>query len=254
MIEVVHESMFHWYRLLGGASAGARTLEADGVLAALVPAAPERSFSNAVLYRSPAALESAYDGLKAAYAEFGAKWTVWVPPGDERAAAFLEGRGHVLDGEPLAMGRELWPGAVERPAPGELPEWTTGAELGEIARINDRSYTHGTDSFARTLARPLDGAVATYLVRWNGEPAGCVMTVDLDRNAEVQMVAVLPEARGHGLAGKLLAHALSDAAERGATSSTLIATQLGRPVYERAGFGELGTFQMWELRPAGHGG
>ena len=140
------------------------------MLAALVPAAPERSFSNAVLYRSPAALEAAYDGLNAAYAEFGAKWTVWVPPGDERAAAFLESRGHVLDGGRWRWAG-LWPGAVERPAPGELPEWTTGAEIGEIARISDRSYTHGTDSFARTLARPLDGAVATYLARRNGEPA-----------------------------------------------------------------------------------
>ena len=42
------------------------------------------------------------------------------------------------------------------------------------------------------------------------------MTVDLDRNTEVQMVAVVPEARGQGLAGKLLGHALADAGERGA--------------------------------------
>ena len=32
--------MFHWYRLVGGASEGARVLEPDGVLASLVPAAP----------------------------------------------------------------------------------------------------------------------------------------------------------------------------------------------------------------------
>ena len=66
------------------------------------------------------------------------------------------------------------------------------------------------------------------------------MTVDLDRNTEVQMVAVVPELREQGLAGKLLGHALADAGERGATGSTLIATQLGRPVYERAGFEEPG--------------
>ena len=50
------------------------------------------------------------------------------------------------------------------------------------------------------------------------------------------MVAVVPEARGRGITGKLLGHALADAAERGSETSTLIATPLGYPVYERAGF------------------
>jgi len=57
---------------------------------------------------------------------------------------------------------------------------------------------------------------------------------------------VLPEARGRGIAGHLLAHALADAAERGNETSTLIATKLGRPVYERVGFEALDTFEMWE--------
>ncbi len=64
------------------------------------------------------------------------------------------------------------------------------------------------------------------------------------------MVAVVPEARGLGIAGKLLRHALADAAERGLETSTLISTRLGRPVYERLGYREAGTLQMWEKRPA----
>ena len=90
MIERVFDSMFHWYRLVGGASDGARALERDGVLAAVVPAAPERAVVNAVLYRDAAALEAAYDEVAAAYREIGAKWTVWVRPGDEEAARLLE--------------------------------------------------------------------------------------------------------------------------------------------------------------------
>jgi predicted acetyltransferase len=62
------------------------------------------------------------------------------------------------------------------------------------------------------------------------------------------MVAVLPEARGHGISGKLMAHGLADAVERGARTSTLVATKLGRPVYERLGYRELGALEMWELR------
>lgn len=103
MIGRLLESMFHWFRMVGEASPGGRALEPDGVVAAIVPAAPERSVMNSVLYRNPQALEAAYDELAAAYEEIGASWTVWVPPGDAAAAALLETCGHVLDAEPMAM-------------------------------------------------------------------------------------------------------------------------------------------------------
>jgi GNAT superfamily N-acetyltransferase len=246
VLDRVLESMFHWWRLVGGASDGARVLEPDGVLASLVPAAPERSVMNAVLYRRTDALEAAYDELEAAYAGIGASWTVWVPPGDDRAAALLGERGHVLDAEPRAMARTLEPGAVERPAPDALPEWRRDGDLGAVGRVNDGSYPFGGDSFSRALQRLPDGAAHIYLASSQGEPVGCLATIDHAGNAEVQMVAVLPQARGKGLAGKLLAHALADAAERGSRSTTLIATKLGLPVYERAGYRTLGRFQMWE--------
>jgi ribosomal protein S18 acetylase RimI-like enzyme len=93
----------------------------------------------------------------------------------------------------------------------------------------------------------LDG-VHIYVERRDREPVACLMMVDSDGHSEVQMVAVVPEARGAGLAGKLLAHALADAAERGSASATLIATRLGYPVYRRLGFEDVGDFQMWERR------
>lgn len=251
MIERVHESMFHWYRLVGGASDGARVLEREGVLAAVVPAAPERAVVNAVMCRGADALANAYDELAGAYEEIGANWTVWLAPGSEDAAAYLERRGHVLDAEPVAMARPLERGALERPPDHALPDWTADGELADVGRINDRSYSFGTDSFSRALRRLPDSAARVYVASTNGRPTACLMTIDHHGNSEVQMVAVLPEARGGGVAGKLLAHALADAAERGSKTSTLIATKLGYPVYERAGFEALGSYQMWERRSAG---
>ena len=61
-------------------------------------------------------------------------------------------------------------------------------------------------------------------------------------------MATVPAARGRGLATALMAHALADARERGRTTSTLQATDLGRPVYERLGYRSLGEIQMWEKR------
>lgn len=241
--------MFHWYRLIGGASEGARVFERDGVVAAVVPAAPERAVVNAVLYRSADGLEAAYDELAAAYEQIGAKWTVWVAPGDDAAAGLLESRGHYLDAQPMAMARELDGG--ERPSPDALANWTAEGDVADVGRVNDRSYTFGTDSFSRSLQTLPDGAAHVYVARDEaGEAIGCLTVVDHAGNSEVQLVAVVPEARGQGITRKLLGHALADAAERGSETSTLIATPLGYPVYERLGYRPLERVAMWERAPA----
>jgi len=245
LIDRVFESMFHWYRLCGGASEGARALEPEGVLASVVPAAPERAVVNAVLYRRAEDLEAAYDEVARAYREIRAKWTVWVRPGDEAAASFLEGRGHLLDAQPMAMAHDL--GGIERPSPEALPDWSADGDLADVARLNDRSYKFGTDSFTRALRWLPGGAAQVYVARHEGRPVGCLVMLDHEGNTEVQTVAVVPEARGRGISGKLLAHALADAVERGNETATLIATPLGYPVYERAGFRPLERVSMWEL-------
>jgi GNAT superfamily N-acetyltransferase len=240
--------MRHWFRLVGSGSPGARVVERDGVLAAVVPAARERAVVNSVLYESAAGLAAAYDEVALSYGEIGAAWTVWVPPHDDEARGLLEGAGHVLDAEPAVMSLDLG-GGVERPAPDALEDWTRDGDLAEVGPLNDRAYTFGTDSFTRAYAGLPGGELAVYVARREGAAAGCLVVLDHERNADVEMVAVAPEARGHGIAGALLGHALADAAERGLETSTLVATKLGRPVYERLGYRAFGTLQMWERRP-----
>lgn len=248
MLDALHTSMLHWYRLIGAGSDGARTLERDGMVAALVPAARERSVVNAVVYERPDSLVAAYDEIAAAYAEIGAKWTVWVHPGDRATAAMLESRGHVLDAAPEAMAVDLVATPPERPPRGALEDFTADGSVADVGAINDRAYTHGGDWFSRALAGLPEGELKVYVARRDGEPVGCCAIVDQGANAEVQMVAVVPEARGEGISGKLIAHGLADAVERGARTSTLVATKLGRPVYERLGFLPLGALEMWERR------
>jgi GNAT superfamily N-acetyltransferase len=240
--------MRHWLRVL---PAG-RVLERDGVTAALVSAAPERSVVNSVIYESADGLAAAYDDVAAAYAEIGAVWTVWVPSGDEPAKALLARAGHVLDAEPLLMALDLSQG-VERPADGALENWTADGDPAVIGPLNDLAYDHETDSFTRAFAGGWPEGVAIYVARQDGRAVGCLTITELDRNADVEMVAVAPEARGHGISGKLLAHALADAAERGAETTTLVSTSLGRPVYDRLGFRPLGAFEMWERQAVSHG-
>lgn len=246
MWDVIHASMRHWYELIGRGSESARNLERDGVMATLVPASRERSVVNAVVYERPEALAAAYDEIAAAYAEIGAKWTVWVHPGDTQTIELLQARGHVLDASPVAMALDLVATPPPRPPAGALEDWTAEGDFAVVGAINDRAY--GIPGFGSAMAGLTEGEIRLYVARRGGEPVGCCGFVDTGDNAEVQVVAVVPEARGHGISGKLMAHGLADAVERGARTSTLVATRLGRPVYERLGYRELGALEMWELR------
>jgi GNAT superfamily N-acetyltransferase len=239
--------MRQFYRALGGASAGARVIESDGVQACVVPIARERSYPNAVLYADAAALERAYPMLERAYADAGVRaWTVWVPEADQAARRILEARGHRLDATPTAMARAI--AGVERPPPGSLEEWTAEGEPAVVGALNDRAYGFGGDTFEHAYAGMREETSHQYVGRVGGVPVTCLCATIHDGNCEIDAVATVPEARGRGLSAQLLAHALSDAVELGATTTTLVATAMGRPIYDRLGYRALGTLQMWERR------
>ena len=87
-----------------------------------------------------------------------------------------------------------------------------------------------------------------YQARVDGEPASVLGTLDEGDDCGIYLVATLKEHRGKGLAGRLLHVALAEARERGLRTSSLQATKLGYPVYERLGYEPICTLQMWERR------
>ena len=211
----------------------------------MTPAVPDRSIVNDVVYWDAAALAASYDEIEAGYRAAGiAAWTVWVPDGDRATAELLAARGHVLDSDPEAMLLDL--DAVERR---DLPAgFTRSIDPVALARLNDDAY--GTRSaFARALAN-LEAGDGLYLygVEEDGELAAGLVTFDHGEDCSVWLVATREQSRGRGLAGALMSHAMADARERGRTTSTLQATDLGRPVYERLGYRSLGEIQLWEKR------
>lgn len=246
VIERVVRGLEHFCRVCGGASDGARIIERDGVIAAIVPAAPERAVVNSTVCLSADGLRDAYDEIAAAYAEIGATWTVWARRDDVSTAELLESHGHALDAQPMGMLHEH-PAGVERPGPDELPDWTRDGDVAVVGPLNDRAYTFGTDSFTRAMRRLPSEATFVYVAFDDGEPVACLlMTDDGDGNSDLECVAVVPEARGRGISGKLLRHALADAADRGIETSTLVSTRLGYPVYERVGYRALEPVSMWQ--------
>src|SRR6266508_2782025 len=102
-LRLIRSSMTPFWRLLAE-STGGRVWESDGVSAAIVPGAPNRSFFNSGLYDHAAAMVESIDRVAEAYAQAGIRaWTVWVPEADTAVARGLEAAGHRLDATPRAM-------------------------------------------------------------------------------------------------------------------------------------------------------
>ena len=221
-----------------------RIVRRDGVLAGLTPSIPDRSVFNSVIYRDPDALLAARDELEAAYAEAGVEaWTVWTPEGDAAVRDALEGAGHVLDAWPEAMAAPLAELDLDRGAEGL--DWERGPHLiGEMCSVLEEAFHWPAEPTARRMAWMEE----VYVAREAGEPVACVATLDAGGDCAVWNVGTREAARGRGLASGLMRQALRDAREAGRETTTLQATQLGRPVYRRLGYRELGPIQMWERR------
>lgn len=213
--------------------------ERDRVGSVLTEAVPERSVVNSVVYERGADVAAAYEWLEPRYANVDA-WTVWVPEDDVATAEFLRSRGHVLDADPAMMVCDL---AAFQP-PADLPRWERGT-MEDVARINEAAYPWHDGSMERAL---LGARFGDNLHIYLTEDASTLGVVDCEGDASVIFVATLPEARGRGLAGGLLAAALVEARERGNDISTLQATKIGEPVYARLGYERFGAIQMWEKR------
>lgn len=228
-------------RLGAGGSPGSQWRSWGDVGAAIIPATPERSLPNSVVYERPEAVLEHYDDIARAYADAGVRaFTVWVEPEHEPILVpALERRGHVRDGEPVLQAADL--------ADLDLDPRPTFAELG---RMNDIAWglPPGSLGAAVTMLDEHPGEGIVRIALHDGEPACtlCVFVVGTD--AYVTFVATLPEVRGRGLATRLLAHTLLEARADGALTTTLEASPDGAPVYERMGYRSLWRLGMYERR------
>jgi GNAT superfamily N-acetyltransferase len=223
-----------------------RPIRRPGVTAALCPTIPHRSVFNSVVYRDPAALEAALPELARAYEEAGVlAWTVWRPEEDARARAALEAGGHVLDSTPQAMAAPL--DEVDAGDGASGLDWERADGVDEMCAILADAFGLEPEPTSRVLAG-FERVGHIYLARRGGRSVACVAAFDVGGDAGIYYVGTLAEARGAGLATGLMRQALLDARERGCTTTSLQATAMGRPVYRRLGFRELGVIEMWERR------
>lgn len=242
--------MREFFALCARSNPHARAVRLDGVLATVNPDVPERSLWNAVIYDDQDALVRALPELAELYERDGViAWTVWAPAGDAQARVALAAAGHRIDADPSGMAADLeeLDHAALAAAATAIAE-PIAIDISQVAALNDAAYGLDGAPFQRALAGFPRGAADIHAVALDGLPAAAVLTTDHDGDCGVYAVATVPEARGRGLAGGLMARALLAARERGCTTTTLEATKLGRPVYERLGYRHIGALEMWERR------
>lgn len=246
-IELQRRALSAFVRMLALGAEGSSLLERDGVIASVVPGAPDRSVLNSVVYRDAESLGAALGELTRAYEAAGVRaWTVWVPEGDRGAARLLESAGHRLDAAPTAMVRDL--ASLEEPASDGL-DWDADAAVDDVTRINDLAYGFEVGTFGGAMTRVPPGLpMRLYQARVDGEPACVMATVDDGADCGIYLVATVKEHRGRGLAGGLLHVALAEARERGLETSSLQSTKFGYPVYVRLGYEPICALEMWERR------
>lgn len=225
-------------------SIGGEVFTEDDIQAAIIPASPNRSFFNSVFYENPEHLAELLPRLAERYENAGVNaWTVWIPAADERARAALGAAGHVLDATPRAMGIEL--ADLRVPEADPEVEIRIEMEMEPVRWINEVAYGYSPGDFPPIAPMP---DTEVYLASLEGETVCTALLWDRGEDVEVTFIATLPEARGRGISGRLLGHALEQARERDKLSSTLVATKLGFPVYDKLGYREVGGLEMWERR------
>ena len=127
----------------------------------------------------------------------------------------------------------------------------TEPDLKEANGLVASAFGLPPESVNRAFGPPLlDGpGVAVFLARQNGHAISAVQTTRAGSIVGIWAMATAPEHQRKGAGRALLEHAIAYHCERGANLFYLIATDAGKPLYERIGFRTVSEAAVWV---AGH--
>ncbi len=231
--------------LLGGHAGRGRTVERDGLVASIVPDAPESPTLNAVVALDPDKTPAHLDELQGLYEEARIRrWGVGLDGQASLAAQALSRRGMVVTTASPGMGAAIDEVMIADEHGAEQ------TDLATVGRVNDIAYGNYDGRLERTLTPLPEHALNGYQASLNGSPASVALALHHDEDVGISFVATVPKARRKGLATQVMQLALTDAREKGCTTTTLQATEVGERLYTALGFQRLTVMQLWERRPS----
>lgn len=154
--------------------------------------------------------------------------------------------GYCLVGHPPFMVRPPGGSAPVRPAELSVVEVTDAASMEACERVFVEGYpvpeVQPFEPGQLFDTRVLGGIARMWVGAVDGHPVATAMAIASRGIVAVENVATLAQARGHGYGAALTATAALSTPDR---PSVLIASDDGRPVYERLGFVPMSRFTLW---------
>jgi ribosomal protein S18 acetylase RimI-like enzyme len=229
--------------LLGSSVGEGRVIEREGLLASIVPGAPESPTLNAAVALEPGLIPEHLRELEERYRAAGVRrWGVWLDASATLAARALYRAGLSPTAQSPGMGAEI--DELDSPA---AP--ARDADLTTVGRVNDLAYGNHDRRLERTLAPLPNGVVTGFRADLQDGSPGAVALAQLhDHDCGISFVATVPRARRKGLATNVMQQALAHARARDCTTTTLQATEVGERLYEHLGYRRLCDMQLWERR------
>jgi predicted GNAT family acetyltransferase len=119
----------------------------------------------------------------------------------------------------------------------------TNQELDSLGPLQPEGWGDIVPSFKFYLESPFCFPVKTSV---NKKIAGIGAAIILEGTAWLAHIIVSPENRKQGIGSEITSHLLDLARERGCKTVSLIATELGRPVYQKVGFADQEEYVFYE--------
>jgi GNAT superfamily N-acetyltransferase len=230
--------------LLGGHAGQGSVLKREGLVASIVPNAPDSPTLNAAVAIDADDAAAHLDELNRRYSEAKVRrWGVWIDARASLVARALTEAGMVVTTASPGMGA-----SIEDVARRDDDEAATDADLETVGRVNDLAYGNYDGRLERTLKPLPNGILHGYKVEHDGGPAAVALALHHEQDCGISFVATIPKARRKGLASRVMRQALNEARHRGCTTTTLQATDVGERLYRNLGYRHLCVMQLWELR------
>ncbi len=221
-----------------GRAVGAATILDDDLAGAHHGA--DFPFANMVIVRRPLAERALGDALARARSAFAGRGPFVIA--SPFPAVELRDEQCELVGHPPFMVRAAAPASVPEPDGLRIVPVTTAAELEVFEATLRDAYPAGDGgTLFRAPILDVDG-ISLWIAELDGEPVATALAHHAGRVNGVEMIACHPSARGRRVGEAVTWRPTLASPDRPAA---LIASDLGRPVYERMGFVALLRFSLF---------
>jgi ribosomal protein S18 acetylase RimI-like enzyme len=231
--------------LLGGSARDGFVIRKEGLVASIVPSAPDSPALNAAVAIDPYTAPKVLDELEVRYGDAGVRrWAVWVDGAARDVTNELRHAGLAIASASPGMGAVLDELNLDLATANPRPN----AGLRTVGRVNDLAYGNVDSRLERTLTTLHEGTLRGYRADLNGAPAAVALALHHGNDCGISFVATVPRARRQGLATQVMRSALADARHHQLGTITLQATELGERLYQQLGLRRLSPMELWERR------